>query len=876
LLAAATPAFARGNAVVPTVSFMPAANANYTVAHRPTSSIDLVVIHVTESSAASAISWFRNPKAQASANYVVSKTGRITEMVPDGDIAWHAGNWAINRQSIGIEHEGYTYRAGSFTDTEYRASARLVASEMRHYLLPIDRRHIIGHSQVPDPNHAGLFGGFAHHTDPGRYWNWGRYLTYVKTYARGGTPAPKIVAAASVGLTKAKPAITARVAKTGKISVSSSGLTDGATVSGFVDWTANVASAAVTRVEFLVDGRVRWTQKQKPYRFGGGDGGWDTTKESNGPHVLTLRVVAKNGSIAGQSLRVTVANSPFAIAAASLSNGQTVSKQVRWEAVPSGATADHVDFLVDGKLASTATTAPYLYNGGSLDTTKLGNGPHTLTLRAVSVDGRVAESSATVVVANASAQPKPTPKPAGASIVMTGLTDGGVVSGQVDWQAVTSGATPARVEFWIDGRWRWTERSAPWVFDGDGGTWDTTKEQAGKHVVTVKAVMRDGTVSDWQTFTVTVESRLVQGTSPTPTTMAVVSSLSDGATVHGGVAWTATVSGATPDRVDFYVDGALRHTERSAPYEFGTWDTTNVSNGAHTLVVKATAHDGTSAQASATVQVANDAPAPLAIVSIGGAPDYAATVSGPTPDRVEYYVDGRLRHTETEAPYTFSWDTTRESSGDHVLRVRAVAGRQTAERSVTVTVAGAPSPQPAPAPQTPSPQPPASPLAIVSIGGAPNYLVTVSGPTPDRVDYYVDGQLRHTERSAPYEFAWDATRETPGTHTLLVRARAGTQTAEQTTTVTVAAPADALAVTQSIDDGERLSGTFTWTATPNRDVRRVDFYVDGRWVAVVRSAPYELTVDSSRLGNGSHTFRVRAVAADGTDTTDEVDATVSN
>jgi N-acetyl-anhydromuramyl-L-alanine amidase AmpD len=196
---------------VPTIRFEAASGANYTVAHRPSSAIRMVVVHVTESSALGAITWFRNPRAAASANYVVSGTGAITQMVPDSDIAWHAGNWAINRESIGVEHEGYTYRPGSFTDTEYRASARLVGYELRRYLLPIDRTHVIGHNEVPDPNHSGLLGGFAHHTDPGPNWNWGLYMRYVSTYAHGSSPAPHFGVPPAAKAAPAAPQITAKV-----------------------------------------------------------------------------------------------------------------------------------------------------------------------------------------------------------------------------------------------------------------------------------------------------------------------------------------------------------------------------------------------------------------------------------------------------------------------------------------------------------------------------------------------------------------------------------------------------------------------------------------------------------------------------------------
>src|SRR5581483_3287784 len=50
---------------------------------------------------------------------------------------------------------------------------------------------IIGHSEVPDPNHPGQFGGAGHHTDPGQYWDWTKYMNLVRTYAGSSAPAPQ-------------------------------------------------------------------------------------------------------------------------------------------------------------------------------------------------------------------------------------------------------------------------------------------------------------------------------------------------------------------------------------------------------------------------------------------------------------------------------------------------------------------------------------------------------------------------------------------------------------------------------------------------------------------------------------------------------------
>jgi N-acetyl-anhydromuramyl-L-alanine amidase AmpD len=149
----------------------PASSSNYTVANRESDyNIQYVVIHVTEGSYSGSISWFQNPSAQVSAHYVVrSSDGQITQTVREKDIAWHAGNWTYNTQSIGIEHEGYVSNCTWFTDPMYRASAGIVKSVSAKYAIPKDRSHIIGHHEVPG----------ATHTDPGSCWDWNYYMSLV-------------------------------------------------------------------------------------------------------------------------------------------------------------------------------------------------------------------------------------------------------------------------------------------------------------------------------------------------------------------------------------------------------------------------------------------------------------------------------------------------------------------------------------------------------------------------------------------------------------------------------------------------------------------------------------------------------------------------
>ncbi len=147
---------------------------NYTMANRPYSKpINRIVIHVAQGSWSSAINWFKNPYAGVSAHYVVrSRDGFIAKTCQRKNIAWHAGNWNYNQISIGIEHEGYVSNPNWFTDAMYRSSAWLSAHLCKKYWIPVDRYYIIGHNQVPGSTH----------TDPGYYWDWDRYMSYIRYY----------------------------------------------------------------------------------------------------------------------------------------------------------------------------------------------------------------------------------------------------------------------------------------------------------------------------------------------------------------------------------------------------------------------------------------------------------------------------------------------------------------------------------------------------------------------------------------------------------------------------------------------------------------------------------------------------------------------
>jgi hypothetical protein len=157
--------------------------------------IEYVIIHDIEGLAEFATNWFMNPESQVSAHYTLSADGRVYQQVREKDNGWHCGNSAINRKSIGIEHEGFAYKPDWYQLKEYETSAKLVRDITTRHRIPRDRKHIIGHNEVPDPTDPTKFGGRGHHTDPGPYWDWDTYMTLVRNDAGEGkiTNVPAII-----------------------------------------------------------------------------------------------------------------------------------------------------------------------------------------------------------------------------------------------------------------------------------------------------------------------------------------------------------------------------------------------------------------------------------------------------------------------------------------------------------------------------------------------------------------------------------------------------------------------------------------------------------------------------------------------------------
>ncbi|SFK43357.1 RHS repeat domain-containing protein [Lysobacter sp. cf310] len=161
-------------------------------------------------------------------------------------------------------------------------------------------------------------------------------------------------------------------------------------------------------------------------------------------------------------------------------------------------------------------------------------------------------------------------------------------------------------------------------------------------------------------------------------------------TAGSPIAFTANAS--DPDdgvqRVEFLVDGIKMGEDTSAPYELH-W--TGLEGG-HSLVARAFDTRGYHTDSAAMWIVGNGPPAIVLTSPASGAQatvpaSFALQANASDPDgvsRVEFYADNQLIHTDSAAPYEFSWSAV--SIGPHTVHAIAYDNRGLSARSATASV----------------------------------------------------------------------------------------------------------------------------------------------------------------------------------------------
>ncbi len=229
--------------------------------------------------------------------------------------------------------------------------------------------------------------------------------------------------------------------------------------------------------------------------------------------------------------------------------------------------------------------------------------------------------------------------------------------------------------------------------------------------------------------------------------------------------------------------------------------------------------------------------------------------------KVEFYVDNELKETDYASPYEWIWDTTSYPSGSHTIKAMAYdTANQTAEDSISITVD----------------QPPqvsiTSPSSETNVSG----IVSVKASASDdigikKVEFYMDDELKKTDKISPFEWVWDTTSSPSGSHAIkAVAYDTANQTAEDSINVTVDQPPQVSITSPSSETN--VSGIVSVEASASDDIgiKKVEFYINGELKKNDTKSPYDYIWDTNSIYNGAYTLKAVAYDSINQTTSDEI------
>jgi thermitase len=316
-------------------------------------------------------------------------------------------------------------------------------------------------------------------------------------------------------------------------------------------------------------------------------------------------------------------------------------------------------------------------------------------------------------------------------------------------------------------------------------------------------------------------------------------------------------------------DGVAVATFSAAPYRW-TYNSQLDADGTHRLT--ATASDAAGNQSTAelvlTVENADRTPPAVAFTSpaAGVVVSRSVAVKLTASDAqgvasVQLKKDGVVVATLTRAPYSWTYDTTLDKNGSHVLTAVAMdpAGNE-ASANLAITVNNPDRKKPTLRIASPTNRATVQGMVQVVVEAQDDQGVAYVDITKDRV-------LVARLTSAPYTWVYDSETDKNGSHTFAATAKdAAGNSAAATITVKVANP-DVKPPTVTLTSplpGQSLSSVLlAASASDNVKIARVLFYMDGVLVGTDTSAPYRISLSSRQVPPGPHTFHAVAVDSSG-------------
>jgi chitodextrinase len=554
------------------------------------------------------------------------------------------------------------------------------------------------------------------------------------------------------------------------------------------------------------------------------------------------------------------------------------SVTLRWSASTDDSAVAGYGLYVTGKRTAETTSTSAAFSGLECGTT------YTLGVDAFDAAGKRSTVTELSTATSPCALP---PSNAGATVTQT-ITDGATLSGAVNWRAVyhrqgdSTPDDPGSVRFRVDGKVVLTDTSMP--FGDTSGFWSSSAVANGRHTFEVEAVTDTGTVAAADTVSASVANNAApSGTDSTPpsapTSLRVVSVTTTSVTIG----WSAS-----NDDVGVGGYGLYRGSSQTGQTQQTTATYDGLTCGtAYEVGVDAydaAGNRSSRANLSATTSPCPDTQPPTAPTNVTVATRTATSISltwAPATDNVgvaaySLYNNGELvgatagttgivSGLQCNTPYTLAVDAF------------DAAGNSSAKTTVMVSTL--------PCPDT---TPPSQPTNVRVASTTTTSITLAWNASTDNVGVagyrlYNGSQLVNTTTGTGttgvvsgltcgtnYTLAVDAF-DAAGNSSSKTTILASSQSCADTTppTVTITAPTN----------GSTMKGTMNTaaTATDNVGVTRVEFFRDGTSIGSDTSSPYALAVDTTTIGNGSHTLSARAYdSAGNVGNASAVAVTVSN
>jgi len=304
---------------------------------------------------------------------------------------------------------------------------------------------------------------------------------------------------------------------------------------------------------------------------------------------------------------------------------------------------------------------------------------------------------------------------------------------------------------------------------------------------------------------------------------------------------SATVTGLDPSRSYYFAVTAYNASGTQSPY----------SNGVNVL-------EGVAPTASFTFPASNATVSGTVSVTASASDNVGVT-------KVEFYVNGALKGSDTTTPYLYSWNTSSLAAGTYTLMAKAydAAGNVGQSSNLSVKIVQDTT---APAVSITAPANGATVVGTTAITASASDNVGVS-----KVEYYHDGALLSAGNVAPFSYSWNTTSVANGIHLLTVKAydNIGNVTQSSGVSVTVKnSVADSTKPTVSLTspaNGATVSGTasVSASATDNIGVTKVEFYRNGALQSTDTASPYSFSWNTASVANGAYTLSAKAYDAAG-------------